>query len=408
MIDTYVNSKKLIGSIIKLNRINKNINQKDLSMGICVPSYLSRIENGELLPSENVISVIFDKLGLKFNDSLEFLETGKKYLCDFFDKLNYNEFDYTNELFDNLEKDEDKYMTSPLVIDYLLAKLARYSSTPNRDKFEYSKNLILSSFDLLTNNQKFIYNFYVGIDILILSKDKLFGKKLIQEALSYKETGHCYFWLSYAYRIENNTIKAYDSIKKALDLYVAEGNIISIMSCYEKIAEVYFMLDNYSDAIHYLEMSLHIAKKLKNIYFIEHINSIIAWAYYRLNYYDNSLKYISYNTGLIDHRLIIPDELIKSLIYFSLNDKKSLKESINKLALPNTTTHIGNNTSILIINLFSFFIENDNYNKNPLYEKLLIDVSSNVEKFVELKKVFNEMLKNYYIINRRYKDALSL
>lgn len=214
--------------------------------------------------------------------------------------------------------------------------------------------------------------------------------------------------MSYAYRIENNTIKAYDSIKKALDLYVAEGNIISIMSCYEKIAEVYFMLDNYSDAIHYLEMSLHIAKKLKNIYFIEHINSIIAWAYYRLNYYDNSLKYISYNTGLIDHRLIIPDELIKSLIYFSLNDKKSLKESINKLALPNTTTHIGNNTSILIINLFSFFIENDNYNKDPLYEKLLIDVSSNVEKFVELKKVFNEMLKNYYIINRRYKDALSL
>ncbi|WP_449390365.1 hypothetical protein ACUN07_04210 [Clostridium sp. ETTB3] len=50
--------------------------------------------------------------------------------------------------------------------------------------------------------------------------------------MSYKETGHCYFELSYAYRIENNTIKAYYSIKKELDLYVAEGNIIIIMSCY--------------------------------------------------------------------------------------------------------------------------------------------------------------------------------
>ena len=43
MIDKYVNSKKIIGSIIKLNRINKNISQKQLSKGICVPSYLSRI-----------------------------------------------------------------------------------------------------------------------------------------------------------------------------------------------------------------------------------------------------------------------------------------------------------------------------------------------------------------------------
>ena len=69
MIDKYVNSKKIIGSIIKLNRINKNISQKQLSKGICVPSYLRRIENGELLPSEDVISVIFDRLGLKFYDS---------------------------------------------------------------------------------------------------------------------------------------------------------------------------------------------------------------------------------------------------------------------------------------------------------------------------------------------------
>ena len=48
MIDTYSNNKKIIGSIIKFNRINNNISQKQLSQGICVPSYLSRIENGEL------------------------------------------------------------------------------------------------------------------------------------------------------------------------------------------------------------------------------------------------------------------------------------------------------------------------------------------------------------------------
>lgn len=31
------------------------------------------------------------------------------------------------------------------------------------------------------------------------------------------------------------------------------------------------MFDNYSDAIHYLEMSLHIAKKLKNFNYLDSI-----------------------------------------------------------------------------------------------------------------------------------------
>ena len=408
MIDTYSNKKKIIGSIIKFNRINNNISQKQLSQGICVPSYLSRIENGELLPSEDVLSIIFNRLGLEFNDSPNFINGGTSHLKDFFNNLNLNEFDYTNKLFDILEKDEDKYLASPLIIDYLLAKLARYSSTPCRDKFENSKDMILSSFDLLSNKQKFIYNFYVAIDILILSNNKNLGKKLLQEALSYKESGHCYFWLSYSYRIENNPIKAYDSIQKALNLYVTEGNIISIMNTYEKFAEVYFMLDNYSDAIHYLEISLNMAKKFNNIYFIEHINSILAWAYYRLSDYERSLEYLNYNTELIDHRIIIPDTIIKSLVYFSLSDKTSLKAVINYLNSEYTLQHVSSDLSSLIYELFDIFINDDNYMKNPLWEELLIKIIDNIKRLVELKKVFTTLLKDYYITNRRYKDALFL
>lgn len=41
---SYKDNKKIIGSIIKFNRLNQNISQKSLSKGICVASYLSRIE----------------------------------------------------------------------------------------------------------------------------------------------------------------------------------------------------------------------------------------------------------------------------------------------------------------------------------------------------------------------------
>ena len=404
----YKDNKKIIGSIIKFNRINQNISQKALSKGICVASYLSRIESGELIPSEEVISIIFNRLGLTFNDSEDFLEKGTARLKLFFDKLLFNEFDLTNEIFNELESQENDYITSPLVIDYFLAKLARYCSTPNREKFESSKSLLHSSFELLSPQQKFLYNFYVGVDELNLSQDKSIGKNLIEQALNYKDNGHCYFWLSYAYRIENNPIKSYDCIKRALDLYVAEGNIISIMSCYEKIAEVHFMLDNYSDAIKYLKISLSIAEKLSNKYFIEHLNSIISWAYYRLKDYSTSLSYLRNNTGLVDHRMLVPDSITESLIYFSLNNKDLLKESIQKLKNAQSLEHINEDLANRIYTLFNLYIKDDAYLKNPTWENLLIYIIDSMHKLVELKKVFITLLKEYYIYNRKYKDALFL
>lgn len=405
---SYKDNKKIIGSIIKFNRLNQNISQKSLSKGICVASYLSRIESGDLIPSKEITSIIFNRLGLDFNHSEEFLKKGLDTLKVFFEKLNFNEFDLTNKIFDELELQENSYITSPLVIDYFLAKLARYCSTPMREKFETSKNLLSSSFELLSPQQKFLYNFYVGVDTLNILEDKSVGKNLIEEALTFKENGHCYFWLSYAYRTENNPIKSYDCIKKALDLYVTEGNIISIMSCYEKIAEVHFMLNNYNDAISYLKISLNIAEKLNNKYFIEHLNSLISWAHYRLNDYSISLDYLNNNSGLIDHRMIVPDSITESLIYFSLEDKYSLKKSIEKLKNPQSLEHLDSNLADKIYKLFSLYICDDNYLKNPMLENILIYIIDNSHKLVELKKVFTILLKEYYIYNRKYKDALFL
>ena len=405
---SYKDNKKIIGSIIKFNRLNQNISQKSLSKGICVASYLSRIESGDLIPSKEITSIIFNRLGLSFNHSEEFLKKGVDTLKVFFEKLNFNEFDLTNKIFDELELQENSYITSPLVIDYFLAKLARYCSTPMREKFETSKNLLSSSFELLSPQQKFLYNFYVGVDTLNILEDKSVGKNLIEEALTFKENGHCYFWLSYAYRTENNPIKSYDCIKKALDLYVTEGNIISIMSCYEKIAEVHFMLNNYNDAISYLKISLNIAEKLNNKYFIEHLNSLISWAHYRLNDYSISLDYLNNNSGLIDHRMIVPDSITESLIYFSLKDKCSLEKSIEKLKNPQSLEHLDSNLADKIYKLFSLYICDDNYLKNPMLENILIYIIDNSHKLVELKKVFTILLKEYYIYNRKYKDALFL
>lgn len=58
-----------IGQLIKLERQRQNMKQEYLASGICVPSYLSRIENGLVTPSEDIQQHILMRLNIPL-DSL--------------------------------------------------------------------------------------------------------------------------------------------------------------------------------------------------------------------------------------------------------------------------------------------------------------------------------------------------
>lgn len=53
-----------LGQLIKLERQRQNIKQEALASGICVPSYLSRIENGLVIPSEDIKQLILMRLNI--------------------------------------------------------------------------------------------------------------------------------------------------------------------------------------------------------------------------------------------------------------------------------------------------------------------------------------------------------
>ena len=59
------------GLIIYRTRIQKNWSQAGLCKGICTVSYLSKIETGKAEPSEEILQLLLDRLGLKINKSTE-------------------------------------------------------------------------------------------------------------------------------------------------------------------------------------------------------------------------------------------------------------------------------------------------------------------------------------------------
>jgi transcriptional regulator with XRE-family HTH domain len=53
------------GHVIKFERIRQNIKQVQLSDGICTPSYLSKIESNSIVPSEEILGELFERLAIK-------------------------------------------------------------------------------------------------------------------------------------------------------------------------------------------------------------------------------------------------------------------------------------------------------------------------------------------------------
>ena len=60
---------KIPGAVIRRERLARGIEQKALCRGICVPSYLSKLERGAVVPNGEILKALFDRLALPALDA---------------------------------------------------------------------------------------------------------------------------------------------------------------------------------------------------------------------------------------------------------------------------------------------------------------------------------------------------
>ena len=53
-----------VGHLIRAERIRQEMKQVVLAKGICTPSYLSKIERNLIVPSEDIVTLLFNRLGI--------------------------------------------------------------------------------------------------------------------------------------------------------------------------------------------------------------------------------------------------------------------------------------------------------------------------------------------------------
>lgn len=118
--DRPARSAKLPGLLLKSERIRQNKGQKEVCYGICVPSYLSKIEHGSVCPDRKILSELFDRLGICYEEDEAKLSCYRKLIEDYFYCLQY-ELD-TKTIYEKLQAEEEKLRYSEYAIDWLLIR----------------------------------------------------------------------------------------------------------------------------------------------------------------------------------------------------------------------------------------------------------------------------------------------
>ena len=391
------NATKIGGSLIKYHRERLGITQKELCEGICVVSHLSKIENNKVEPSPEIVQELFKKLGMKYYNDAEFINKNQGKIDRFFHDLNF--YRKTNDIFKEVEEQRDKFLNSPLIIDYLLLK-----SYSNENKSNVER---LSELEIYMNNHQKGW-FY-------LLKAKYNSKKhenIIRE------------WILESYGLLRNTFSLlilmrfelvhghFDKVielgPEIINLALIEGNAMAIANANLFMGNAYAAQNLADLMLPYYKRAENILLDLNRDDLIASIEYNIGATYFESNEYEKALYYLEkvekqniiddYTKFLLYHKL--------GLLYLGLNNKSIAKNYIKKAKGMLNSIKENYDIYYLMIEVAELQLEED-YLDDPIYLEKLEELCEILDK--EYPKGFylfhKRMLEQLYCHLRQYKKA---
>ena len=272
------NNSDNIGSILKHHRLKLNLTLEDSAEGICSISYLSKIENSLIRPSQKYLL----QLEEKYNARFQFQPTTHQEVLN---RLVENIFFEQNELMDEVLFEEENYQTKLNEIGYLLSQNAYDKARQTHQNLNpYIKNLndielgfyLFLTSKLLSRQGRLKEAFsilgHVNTDL-----DNLYLKLLIETekfVLATKMNHHPYISLNYEYLksilIENELYQKFNKIKFSYMTYLVQfihesklDEILERSKHYEAYQKNYLRAKYYYEHMQY-EQSYTILKNQMN------------------------------------------------------------------------------------------------------------------------------------------------
>lgn len=394
------NATKIGGSLIKYHRERLGITQKELCQGICVVSHLSKIENNKVEPSPEIVVELFNKLGMEYYNDAEFINTNREKIDKFFTNLNYHR--KTNYIFEDIRKEKDKFLSSPLIIDYLLLEAYSAKSKSN------IKRLSELEIYMDTNQEGWFYLFRARYSSK-KSKDTirdwiLKGHGLLRNSFSL-------ITLMEFELTQGHFEKVLELGPEIMNLAIIEGNAMAI-------AHGNILMGNGYAAQNLPDLMLSYYKRAENILLdlnrqdlIASINYNIGATYFESSEYEKALFYLEkvekqntiddYTRFLLYHKL--------GLLYLRLDNNDIAKEYIERAKEMLNSVEGNYKINSLMLEVAELQLEKD-YLDNPIYLEKLEKLCKILDKKypIGFYLFHKRMLEHLYCHLRQYKKAYLL
>ncbi|WP_075619873.1 helix-turn-helix domain-containing protein [Paenisporosarcina indica] len=403
------------GHVIKLERIRRNMKQISLAQGICTPSYLSKIENNSIVPSQEVVDLLLNRLELSViqNNNIDDESYLKKIREIYFNAIMNKDRELTAKQLKEINAERYLFIDSTNYYTYQLMVL-RLTLIAAQDIQNDTSELIMALSELSGNfndYQMFLFHSNVGSYYSFLldynstlqayEKAIIYSKKINiepwEEADFNYVLGHCYL-------TQQRWVISIEYIQRALEYFKGGFYNTRAIECYLVLAiaqDASFQLD---EAMENLLLAQKISTQLnlkENFPLIKQNIGTFAsrkgLSQEAIQYFMESLEHRDDNDEKIYpiyslvkeySKLNNAEQVIKwaemgiSLINESQNP--SLQTYAHHLNVYLTKESDPNQFEKAVINAYQFFRDNKDYRHTQKYALLL---------------------GNYYFKNNKYKNA---
>ena len=375
-----------IGKLIKFERIKQNMSQKSLCHGICSNTYLSKIELSQISTSEEILALLVDALGYKYNEGN--IEQFKE-LNDTVWDLYFNNFhvDYDFNEQERLMLD-DLYLSSVSVEVLLLRALVDLLNQRDIDQ---------SYFDIIDEKLLESSHLYKHLIILCLNnKENVFTNLSL---INYQDDrGYITYYKASASFIKGNYFDSLKYSKLAYAMFSDQGKINWMISSSFYEGGSYSNLNNFES---FVKVNKRIISLNSSHYYVDKdINNMLDYnlgaTYLMMKDYDLAIEHLlkSFNEDSYYRNLNL-EKL--SFAYLFKSDFIGAKDHIDKLE------------GDVSYDVIKYLLDSQNNIRSKDYVNLL---ESTYNKIVEEHHgrsiLYKQLLMEAYKVNYMYPRALKL
>lgn len=394
---------RISGFLIRHYRLQQHISQEGLCKGICVVSYLSKLEQGLVNASEDIIHALFDVLNISYQDDKAYVALYRERMTTYFEKAFLHED--TTDLQKQILEQINILQCSPLIIDLLLFQI-KINGIDKEDEALYLKLLEDASIfeSYMSDDQLFLFCL-LHVDIRNTQK-KL---EYLHQAGRVKMCSIQKYYLGHAYYMLGRNAEANEYLREGYALACEEGNAIMMLDISLVLGNSYSNTQDNILMLKYYEQCSMLARTLQRDDMLSVVEYNIGSSYLQWGKLSQALPYL---LSSIQHKAVHEVFLNYqklALLYAELNERDMMN-----LYLSKADQEAQHCKDVVLLNMHEFVHlycdEQKRFNQSyvELLETLTLDRQETSTMIYGFRQFHARYLIEAYKKARRYKEALQL